>query len=52
MPEHIHQAVAGADVVGPVCDVFNAVLLEQLYGVIGEPIVQGRQFPGHGVVDA
>ena len=28
IPEHIHQAVAGADVVGPIGDVFNAMLLE------------------------
>ena len=51
MAHHVKQLVVGAHIMGPVANVSDTVLLEQVGGMVGEPAVQRGQLAGHGLID-
>ena len=50
--EHIGQPVTGADLVNPVGNIVDAMFTKKARGVLGKAIMQGRQLPWHGIIEA
>jgi hypothetical protein len=50
--EHLYEPVTSAEDFRPIANIRDPVLFKEAEGVVGEPVVEVRQFPRHRLVDA
>jgi len=51
MAEHVDQPITSTNLIGPVGDVFDAMLGEEPHCVLGKAVMQSWQLPRHSIID-